>query len=61
MIVVMRTGATAEQIDEVKREIEEHGLEAYVSQGEERTVIGVVGTRTWSASSRSCSSPASSR
>ena len=43
MIVVMRTGATAEQIENVKREIEEHDLEAYVSQGEERTVIGVVG------------------
>ncbi len=43
MIVVMRTGASAEQIDEIKRTIEEHGLEAYVSRGEERTVIGVVG------------------
>ncbi len=43
MIVVMKTGATVEQIDNVKREIEANGLEAYVSQGEERTVIGVVG------------------
>src|SRR5215831_15700800 len=43
VIVVMRTGASAEQIDEIKRTIEEHGLEAYVSRGEERTVIGVVG------------------
>ena len=43
MIVVMRTGATGEEIDEVKRTIEENGLEAFVSDGEERTVIGVVG------------------
>ena len=43
MIVVMKTGATVEQIDDVKREIEANGLAAYVSQGEERTVIGVVG------------------
>jgi 3-deoxy-7-phosphoheptulonate synthase len=43
MIVVMRTGASVEEIDEIKREIEAHGLEAYVSRGEERTVIGVVG------------------
>jgi 3-deoxy-7-phosphoheptulonate synthase len=43
MIVVMRTGADRSEIEEVKRSIEEHGLEAYVSVGEERTVIGVVG------------------
>jgi len=43
MIVVMRTGATSEEIDEVRRTIEENDLEAFVSVGEERTVIGVVG------------------
>jgi 3-deoxy-7-phosphoheptulonate synthase len=43
MIVVMRTGATGEEIDEVRRTIQEHSLEAFVSVGEERTVIGVVG------------------
>jgi 3-deoxy-7-phosphoheptulonate synthase len=43
VIVVMRTGATGEEIDQVRRTVEEHGLEAYLSQGEERTVIGVVG------------------
>ena len=43
MIVVMRTGATGEEINEVKRTIEEHSLEAFLSVGEERTVIGVVG------------------
>ncbi|HUH17563.1 MAG TPA: bifunctional 3-deoxy-7-phosphoheptulonate synthase/chorismate mutase [Methylomirabilota bacterium] len=39
----MRPTATSEEIDGVKRSIEEHGLEAFLSEGEERTVIGVVG------------------
>ncbi len=44
MIVVMRPGATPEQVGEVRQRIEAEGLEAFVSAGEERTVIGVVGT-----------------
>ena len=44
MIVVMRPGATQEQVGEVRQRIEAEGLEAFVSAGEERTVIGVVGT-----------------
>ena len=43
MIVVMRPTATREEIDGVRRSIEDHGLEAFLSEGEERTVIGVVG------------------
>ena len=43
MIVVMRPSATQQEIDGVKRSIEDHGLEAFLSVGEERTVIGVVG------------------
>jgi 3-deoxy-7-phosphoheptulonate synthase len=43
MIVVMRRTASAEEIGAVKRTVEEHGLEAFLSVGEERTVIGVVG------------------
>ena len=43
MIVVMRPTATREEVDGVRRTVEEHGLEAFVSVGEERTVIGVVG------------------
>lgn len=43
MIVVMRPGATREQVAEVRQRIEAEGLEAFVSAGEERTVIGVVG------------------
>ena len=43
MIVVMRPTATQEEIDGVRKNIEENGLEAFLSVGEERTVIGVVG------------------
>jgi len=43
MIVVMRPTATREEVSAVRRAVEEHGLEAFVSEGEERTVIGVVG------------------
>ena len=43
MIVVMRPSATQQEVDGVRRSIEEHGLEAFLSVGDERTVIGVVG------------------
>ncbi|MGH2444762.1 MAG: bifunctional 3-deoxy-7-phosphoheptulonate synthase/chorismate mutase [Candidatus Limnocylindria bacterium] len=39
----MRPTATQDEVKGVKRSIEEHGLEAFLSVGEERTVIGVVG------------------
>ena len=44
MIVVMRPTATQEEVDVVRRTVEEHGLDAFLSVGEERTVIGVVGS-----------------
>ena len=43
MMIVMRTDATAEQIHSVVSRVEHFGLQAHLSQGEERTVIGVVG------------------
>ncbi|RMF33331.1 MAG: 3-deoxy-7-phosphoheptulonate synthase [Chloroflexi bacterium] len=43
MIVVMKSGATAEEIAQVIRRIEELGYRAHVSRGEERTIIGVIG------------------
>jgi 3-deoxy-7-phosphoheptulonate synthase len=43
MMIVMRTDATAEQIHSVVSRVELFGLKAHLSQGEERTVIGVVG------------------
>ena len=43
MIVNMFADATKEQIDHVIARIKEFGFQAHVIQGEERTVIGVVG------------------
>ncbi len=43
MIIVLRKNATPEQREHIIARIKEAGLEAHVSQGEERTVIGVVG------------------
>lgn len=44
MIVVMSPKATREQINEVVKRIKELGLGAHLSEGEERTIVGVVGT-----------------
>ena len=43
MIVVMQARATAKQIGEVIRKIEELGFKPHLSPGEEKTIIGVVG------------------
>lgn len=44
MIVVMSPSATREQINDVVKRIKELGLGAHLSEGEERTIVGVVGT-----------------
>ncbi|MBX3071357.1 MAG: 3-deoxy-7-phosphoheptulonate synthase [Thermomicrobiales bacterium] len=44
MIVVMQPGSSRAQIDAVVGRVQELGLEAHLSTGEERTIIGVVGT-----------------
>ena len=44
MIVIMEPSAAQEQIESVVGRIKEQGLGAHLSQGEERTIIGVVGT-----------------
>jgi 3-deoxy-7-phosphoheptulonate synthase len=44
MIVVMSPSATKADVAAVQKTIEAHGLEAFVSVGQERTVVGVVGT-----------------
>jgi len=44
MIVVMRNGATLEQIEHVIERLRESGYREQVSTGEERTVIGVIGS-----------------
>jgi 3-deoxy-7-phosphoheptulonate synthase len=44
MIVVMQSGATPEQVEQVIERLREAGYREQVSTGEERTVIGVIGT-----------------
>ena len=44
MIVVMKTGSGEKEISEVMARLTESGLKGHLSRGEERTVIGVVGT-----------------
>ncbi len=43
MLIVMRTNASADQIQFVIERVHQNGLTPHISQGEERTVIGVVG------------------
>jgi 3-deoxy-7-phosphoheptulonate synthase len=43
MVIIMKPGASALEIGSVVKRIEEAGLRAHLSQGEERTIIGVVG------------------
>jgi len=44
MIIVMRHDATPGQIAGVVKQIEAHGLKSHISSGEDRTVIGVIGS-----------------
>ncbi len=43
MIIVMKKGATARQIANVTARVERLGRQVHLSQGEERTIIGVIG------------------
>jgi 3-deoxy-7-phosphoheptulonate synthase len=45
MMIVMKPGATEEEIQAVVTRIEEAGAHAHLSQGEEVTVIGAIGDR----------------
>jgi 3-deoxy-7-phosphoheptulonate synthase len=44
MIAVLHPGATSEDVEHVVEVLRLHNLKAQISQGEERTVIGVIGT-----------------
>ncbi len=44
MIIVMEKGAAIDQINDVVTRVRELGLGAHLSSGEERTIIGVVGS-----------------
>src|SRR5947209_13545350 len=43
MIIVLRPNCTAEQIDHILERIQELGLKPHLSQGQLRTIIGVIG------------------
>jgi len=43
VIIVMKQGATQAQITNVTARIEQWGCQAHISQGEERTIIGIIG------------------
>ena len=45
MIVVMKKGATQEQVDHMVGRIEELGLKSHVIVGTERTVIAAIGEK----------------
>lgn len=45
-MIIMKTEATREEIENVVREIKKYGLKADVSVGEFRTIIGLVGDET---------------
>lgn len=43
MIIILKQGASTQQIAEVVARVEELGFRAHLSQGEERTIVGVIG------------------
>ena len=43
MIIILKSGATDEQIDHVIERVESLGLKAHLSRGTYRTIIGVIG------------------
>ena len=43
MIIVLRPDATKEQVQHIVDKAKKLGLKPWVSQGEERTIIGVIG------------------
>jgi len=43
MVIVMESEATEEQVDGIVGRIESIGLRAHLSQGQERTIVGIIG------------------
>ena len=46
MILVLRPDANANNLSSIVNEIESHGLKTHVSQGEEVTIVGIVGDKS---------------
>ena len=45
MIIVMKTNSNQEQIDAVLNKLAQSGLKPHISEGDERTIIGVIGDK----------------
>ncbi len=46
MIIILRSDATEEQIQGVEKKVESMGMQAHLSKGVQRTVVGVIGDET---------------
>lgn len=46
MIVIMKVGASPEQIEAVQQRAQEQGMRPHLSQGEDHTIIGLIGDET---------------
>lgn len=45
MVIVMSKNATTDNVQNVRRMLESHGLKAHISEGSEATIIGIVGDK----------------
>ncbi|OLN30207.1 3-deoxy-7-phosphoheptulonate synthase [Desulfosporosinus metallidurans] len=45
MIIVLKKGATVEQVEEVSTRLTEEGLKVHLSEGVEKTIMGAIGDR----------------
>ena len=54
MIIVLRPNCTQPEIDHVLERIKELGLKPHLSQGEHRTIIGVIGDESEVADRNRC-------
>ena len=46
MIVIMKIGASEEEIHNVEQRVKTQGLDTHISRGEERTIIGLIGDKS---------------
>jgi 3-deoxy-7-phosphoheptulonate synthase len=46
MIIVVKPGASQDQVREILDQLESHGLTAHISEGSERLIIGVIGDKS---------------
>ncbi|MBN1775463.1 MAG: 3-deoxy-7-phosphoheptulonate synthase, partial [Clostridiales bacterium] len=46
MIIVVKPGASKEQVQQILERLEQYELKAHVSEGAERLIIGVIGDKS---------------